>query len=219
MSGELQDAFFRKRQLMVELQLRQRGISDERVLAAFMAVPRHEFVVKEKWDLAYEDQPLEIEAGQTISQPYIVAAMLQALSLRGSERVLDVGTGSGYLAALLAQLAAQVYTLERHAALLEIARARLEKLGYKNITTLVRDGSRGLPEFAPYEGILVSAAAPRVPHSLVEQLTTGGRLVVPVGGLDSQKLLLVRKIDGELQTEELDNCRFVPLIGGEGFPV
>lgn len=219
MGEQLADPFLTKRQLMVELQLRQRGIRDARVLEALLTVPRHEFVPAEKRAQAYEDQPLEIGAGQTISQPYIVAAMLQALALKGTERVLDVGTGSGYVAALLSRLATQVFTIERHALLLESARLLLARLGYNNVTALVGDGSRGLPEHAPFEGILVSAASPRVPESLVQQLQDGGRLVVPVGGLDSQMLLLVRREGGSTTVQELDSCRFVPLIGGEGFPV
>ena len=219
MGEQLADPFLSKRQLMVELQLRQRGIRDPRVLQAFLDVPRHEFVPGEKRAQAYDDQPLEIGAGQTISQPYIIAAMLQALDLKGTERVLDVGTGSGYVAALLSKLAAQVFTIERHALLLESASSLLGRLGYDNITAMVGDGSRGLPDHAPFDGILVSAAAPRVPESLVQQLTGNGRLVVPVGGLDSQMLVLVRKQGSSTSVQELDSCRFVPLIGNEGFPV
>jgi protein-L-isoaspartate(D-aspartate) O-methyltransferase len=219
MGEQLADAFLSKRQLMVELQLRQRGIRDSRVLQAFLDVPRHEFVPIEKRVQAYDDQPLEIGAGQTISQPYIIAAMLQALALTGKEHVLDVGTGSGYVAALLSRLAAQVFTIERHALLLESARSLLVRLGYNNIAALVGDGSRGLPEWAPFDAILVSAAAPKVPESLLQQLTQDGRLVIPVGGLDSQMLVLVRKEGSTASVQELDSCRFVPLIGGEGFPV
>lgn len=219
MGEQLADPFLSKRQLMVERQLRQRGIRDERVLEAFLAVPRHEFVPAEKRAQAYDDQPLEIYAGQTISQPYIVGAMLQALALNETERVLDVGTGSGYVAALLSRLAAQVFTIERHALLLESARSLLARLGYENITAIVGDGSRGLPEHAPFDGILVSAASPKVPESLIQQLDEAGRLVLPVGGLDSQMLLLVRREGTSTTVQELDSCRFVPLIGGEGFPV
>jgi len=204
---------------MVELQLRQRGIRDERVLNAFLSVPRHEFVPEEKRGQAYEDQPLEIGAAQTISQPYIVAAMLQALELKGSERILDVGTGSGYVAALLSQLAREAYTVERHAQLLEQAKTLLERLNYRNIICVVGDGSRGLPEHAPYQAILVSAAAPEIPEALIAQLSDGGRVVIPVGPLESQKLLLIRKQGSGTHIEELDSCRFVPLIGAAGFPV
>jgi protein-L-isoaspartate(D-aspartate) O-methyltransferase len=218
MGEQLADPFLTKRQLMVELQLRQRGIRDARVLEAFLAVPRHEFLPAEKRAQAYDDQPLEIGAGQTISQPYIIAAMLQALALSGTERVLDVGTGSGYVAALLSRLTAKVFTMERHALLMESARSLLMRLGYGNISATVGDGSRGLPEHAPFDGILVSAAAPKVPESLVQQLVENGRLVVPVGGLDSQMLVLLRKQGDNTSVQELDSCRFVPLIGGEGFP-
>lgn len=219
MADALSDPFLSKRQLMVELQLHQRGIRDQRVLEAFARVPRHEFVPEEKRGQAYEDQPLEIGSGQTISQPYIVASMLQALELSGNERVLDVGTGSGYVAALLAQLAREVYTIERHAQLLEQAKPLLERLNYRNITCVVGDGSRGLTEHAPYDGILVSAAAPDIPEALLEQLSDGGRVVIPVGPLESQKLLLIRKQGNGTHTVELDSCRFVPLIGAAGFPV
>ncbi|HEV2112625.1 MAG TPA: protein-L-isoaspartate(D-aspartate) O-methyltransferase [Terriglobales bacterium] len=221
MSGDqLSDAFEVRRRAMVELQLRQRGIRDERVLAAMARVPRHLFVAAEKHSLAYEDQPLEIESGQTISQPYIVAAMLQSLELGPAERVLEVGTGSGYQTAILAELAAQVFTIERQVLLHQRAQERLQRLGYQNITFMLGDGSRGLAEHAPYDAIIVSAAAPRVPQALLDQLADpGGRLIIPVGSEDTQQLFLVHKVQGIEKLEPLDGCRFVPLIGSQGFPV
>ena len=216
---ELSDPFLAKRQWMVETQLRKRGLSDKRVLDAMMAVPRHYFVPEGKMSEAYEDQPLEIAERQTISQPYITAVMLQALSLAGHERVLEVGTGSGYATALLTVLAAQVYTIERHESLFEFARQRLNERGYLNkVNCVLGDGSQGFKEFAPYDAIVVSAAAPAVPPALIEQLASGGRLVVPVGNLDSQELLLLRRIEDHISTERIESCRFVPLIGISGFP-
>ena len=202
---------------MVATQLRQRGIRDERLLAAMERVPRHEFVRTEKQEEAYEDQPVAIESGQTVSQPYIVAAMLEALDLRPTDNVLEIGTGSGYQTALLAELAHTVFTVERHAELSSAAKERLSHLGYANVNFFVADGSLGLPQHAPYDAIVVSAAAPRVPESLVAQLAEGGRLIIPVGNADSQHLELVRKIEGRVAATALDGCRFVPLIGREGF--
>ena len=212
------DIFELRRRAMVELQLRQRGIRNERTLAAMTRVPRHLFVAPEKQSLAYEDQPVEIESGQTISQPYIVAAMLQALELKSADRVLEVGTGSGYQTAILAELAAQVFTIERQFLLHQRAQERLAQLGYKNVVFVLGDGSRGLPEHAPYNTMVVSAAAPRLPRVLLDQLADPGRLIIPVGTEESQQLLLVRKLGGAEQIEPLDGCRFVPLIGSEGFP-
>jgi protein-L-isoaspartate(D-aspartate) O-methyltransferase len=212
------DAFEAKRKAMVTLQLKQRGIHDERVLAAMAEVPRHEFVSTERAAQAYEDQPIEIGAGQTISQPYIVAAMLQALRLKPTDKVLEVGTGSGYQTALLARLAAEVHTVERHEILLRSAQQRLERLGFKNIDFVVGDGSRGMPEHAPYDAILVSAAAPRIPEQLIEQLAEGGRLILPLGSIDAQELRLITRRNGQLSTENLEGCRFVPLIGKDAFP-
>ena len=212
------DPFAMRRLTMVDLQLRQRGIRDERVLAAMARVPRHLFVASEKQSLAYEDQPIEIESGQTISQPYIVAAMLQALELNATDRVLEIGTGSGYQTAILAELVAQVFTVERQVLLHQRARERLLALGYKNVVFSLGDGSRGLPEYALYGAMIVSAAAPRVPQALLDQLADPGRLIVPVGSEDTQQLLLVRKEQGVEKAEPLDGCRFVPLIGSQGFP-
>ena len=202
---------------MVEEQLRRRGIRDERVLQAMLRVPRHEFVSPEYRSQAYGDHPIPIGEGQTISQPYIVALSLEALALSGSESVLEIGTGSGYQTALLAELAREVYSIERHAALARQAETILSKLGFKNVEIVVGDGSHGLQEHAPYGAILVSAAAPSMPQSLVEQLAERGRMVVPVGPPEAQELQLVHKVDGKLFVETLEGCRFVPLIGAEGY--
>lgn len=212
------DAFAKQRESMVEVQLRARGIQDLRVLAAMARVPRHEFVSREYWDQAYEDHPVPIAEGQTVSQPFIVALMLQALSLEGTETVLEVGTGSGYEAALLADLAHRVYTIERHASLARSAETVLLRLGYSNVTVHVGDGSQGLPEHAPFHAIVVSAAAPRVPPPLFEQLGEGGRMAIPVGPSYAQEFQLVRKEHGEMVVTTLEACRFVPLIGCQGYP-
>lgn len=211
------DPFHTRRVAMVELQLRGRGIRDPRVLAAMERVPRHEFLGPEFQREAYEDRPLPIGHGQTVSQPYIVAAMLEALELRPADRVLEVGTGSGYQTALLAELAAKVYSIERHAALAQRARQALERLGYLGVEVLVGDGTEGLPSAAPFDAILVSAAAPKLPPPLLEQLAEGGRMIVPVGFAAGQDLELVRKRQGRPLITRLDACRFVPLIGREGF--
>ena len=211
------DAYRDERLLMVADQLRARGIRDERVLDAMARVPRHEFVPPEHCDQAYEDHPLAIGEGQTISQPFVVAAMLEALALRREDVALEVGTGSGYETAVLAELVGTVYSIERIASLAERARAVLVRLGYSNVTVVHGDGSLGLPEAAPFDAIVVSAAAPQVPASLMDQLRDGGRLVIPVGSGFAQELQLVRKIGGNSTTMYLDGVRFVPLIGREGF--
>jgi protein-L-isoaspartate(D-aspartate) O-methyltransferase len=198
---------------MVEKQLRKRGIRDQRVLAAMGLVPRHRFVPEICRDLAYRDDPLLIGGGQTISQPYIVAAMAEALCLQGSERVLEVGAGSGYHAAVLAELAAEVWTIERDPALVRMARRHLEAAGYGRVHVVSGDGSLGYPAQAPYQAISVAAAAPEVPHCLLDQLDEGGRLVIPVGALDDQELRLIRRRAGRFDTQVLDYCRFVPLRG------
>jgi len=203
--------------LMVAEQLRDRGIRDERVLEAMARVPRHEFVQPDQRDEAYEDHPLPIGEGQTISQPFVVAAMLEALALRPEDVVLEVGTGSGYETAVLAELVRNVYSIERIASLAERARKVLERLGYSNVTVVHGDGSQGLPEAAPFDAIVVSAAAPRLPQSLMDQLRDGGRLVIPVGSGFTQELQLVRKIGDSNTVLYLDGVRFVPLIGQEGF--
>jgi protein-L-isoaspartate(D-aspartate) O-methyltransferase len=208
-----------ERERMVADQLRGRGITDERVLAAMSVVPRHEFIAPEWRHKAYEDCPLPIRGGQTISQPYMVAAMSAALRLQGHETVLDVGTGSGYQAAVLAQLAARVFSIERDPELLALARKTLTAVGLTGRITLVEgDGSLGLPEHAPYNGILVAAGAPRVPEPLIEQLLDGGRLVIPIGDRSNQDLVLVRKFSGQVVQSVINSCRFVPLLGAEGWP-
>src|SRR3954471_13518569 len=211
------DPYFDIRRRMVEAQLRDRGIRDQRVLDAMLQIPRHEFVAEEYKSQAYEDHPIPIGESQTISQPFIVAASLQALSLQGTESVLEVGTGSGYQAALLAVLARSVCTIERHDALAKSAKAALDKLGITNMNIIVGDGSHGVPEYSPYDAILVSAAAPSVPQALFDQLAETGRMVIPVGPQHSQELQLVRKVAGELVVQVIEACRFVPLIGAGGY--
>jgi protein-L-isoaspartate(D-aspartate) O-methyltransferase len=203
---------------MVHRQLRERGISDERVLAAMLRVPRELFVPEELRDRAYDDAALPIGEGQTISQPYMVARICEELALRGDERVLDVGTGSAYQAAVLAELAAEVHSIERIAVLADRARERLATAGYAGrVHVHVGDGSRGLPEHAPFAAIAVAAAAPQPPETLYEQLELRGRLVVPVGDLREQQLqLIVRTPEGPAVLRTVP-CRFVPLIGDGGF--
>ncbi|MFW6180336.1 MAG: protein-L-isoaspartate(D-aspartate) O-methyltransferase [Spirochaetota bacterium] len=203
---------------LIEREMKPSGITDERVLEAVRAVPREKFLPPSLRDRAYENYPLPIGANQTISQPYIVALMTQALDPRPNCRVLEMGTGSGYQAAILARLCAIVYTIERHAELAGRARTNLYSMGYDNIYIIEGDGTRGLPEYAPYDRIIVTAAAPRVPDPLVEQLAGGGRMVIPVGGRMVQDLKLVEKArNGRLYRSSLGGCRFVPLIGEEGF--
>jgi len=201
---------------MVDFQLRARGIGDERVLDAMSRVSRHEFTAGRYRDQAYEDYPLPIGEGQTISQPYIVALMLEALALSPTDRVLEVGTGSGYVTALLAELAAQVVSIERYAVLADEARDLLAQLGYSNVRVIVGDGSQGFPAGAPYHAIIVSAAAPEVPRALLAQLAEGGRMIIPVGPYDSQQLQLIHMHHGQPQTTPRELCRFVPLVSGEG---
>ena len=205
---------------MVQVQLRDRGIQDETVLSAILAVPRDAFVAADLRGSAYADDALPIEAGQTISQPYIVGRMTELLRVGSGDRVLDIGTGSGYQAAVLAELGCRVVSIERHASLAASAHERLEALGYGDrVEIRVGDGSRGDPAGAPWRGIVVAAAAPSVPPALREQLDPdGGRLVVPVGDRDRQQLIVVTR-DGDGWTEIDDGAVvFVPLIGAEGFP-
>lgn len=203
------------RQQMVDSQLSARGIRDERVLDAMARVPRHEFAPERYREQAYEDHPLPIGEEQTISQPFIVALMLEALRLSPSDKVLEVGTGSGYLTALLAEMTAQVISIERHAVLADQARAAITKLGYNNVRIITGDGSRGFAESAPYDVIVVSAAAPALPPELVAQLAEGGRMIIPVGSEDTQQLQLIEKRNGEARITFRELCRFVPLIPGE----
>jgi len=202
---------------MVEKQLRARGIRDERVLRAMLSVPRHEFVVEAGRALSYADQPLAIGKDQTISQPFMVAYMLEALQLTGKEKALEVGTGSGYAAAVLSQLCETVYTIESSAELARTARERLARLGFANVIVRAGDGSAGMPDAAPFDAIVVAAAAPSLPPPLVDQLAEGGRLAVPIGRGDTQILVLARKVGGEIRLRELEHCRFVPLTGQFGF--
>jgi len=199
---------------MVRKQLAERGIRDLHVLDAMRRVPRHEFVPESFQQDAYEDHPLPIGEGQTISQPYIVAAMLEYLAPQTAERVLEVGTGSGYVTALLSLLSAEVYSVERHAQLAISAESTLHRLGYRNMKIRVGDGSQGWPEYAPFDAILVSAATPEMPPALFAQLREGGRMVVPVGPPSNQELQLIRKVNGRPEIQVLEGCRFVPLVEG-----
>ncbi len=207
-----QDPFALARARMVQEQIESRGVRDARVLAALRRVPRHELVPAPQREHAYEDRPLPIGRGQTISQPYVVAAMTEALALRGDERVLEVGTGSGYQAAVLSGLCKQVYTIEIEAELAARARADLARLGYANVQVRHGDGWRGWPEEAPFDAIIVTAAPEQVPPDLLAQLAVGGRLVIPVGRFE-QNLLLVRRTEAGVEREVLFGVRFVPMRG------
>jgi len=211
------EEFAPQRSEMVEKQLRRRGIKDAAVLAAMTAVPRHEFVANELRSQAYEDVPLPIGGGQTISQPYIVAAMTAALHLQPSDRVLEIGTGCGYQAAVLSQLAKEVFTIERRPELASAASKLLARLGYSNVHVHCGDGTLGLPEFAPFDAILVAAAAPAVPKPLLAQLAERGRIIIPVGGAEHQELQLVEKHGDAFPAKILEGCRFVPLVGHHGW--
>ena len=202
---------------MIEKQLRRRGISDEAVLAAMTAVPRHEFVPEALRSRAYEDVPLPIGGGQTISQPYIVAAMTTALHLQPGDRVLEIGTGCGYQAAVLSRLAKGVFTIERRPELASAASATLARLGCPNAHVHCGDGTLGLPDLAPFNAILVAAAAPAVPKPLLAQLADGGRMIVPVGDAEHQELQLIEKHGDAFSTKMLEGCRFVPLVGYHGW--
>lgn len=205
------------RKKMVEEQLIPRGIKDKKVLEAFQKVPRHNFVPKRYLDSAYGDFPLSIGEGQTISQPYMVALMTECLGLSGGETILEIGAGSGYQAAILAELASRVYTVERVVSLAEGARTCLKNLDYKNIQIEIGDGTRGWPEFAPYEGIVVTAAAPDIPKPLIEQLRIKGKLVIPTGGSFSQMLAVITKHKDRIETKQICGCVFVPLLGKYGW--
>src|ERR1035437_2924105 len=206
-----------QRARMVEEQLRSRGIRDARLLAAMGKVPREEFIANEDLGNGYGDHPLPIGAGQTVSQPYIVAAMVAALELLPADRALEVGTGTGYEAAILGELAAEVWTIERHEDLAMKARAILARLGYASVHVVVGDGSVGLPQHGPFDRILVAAAAPKIPESLVGPLAGGGRLGVPVGSRFEQQVQVVRKVGAEIVVTAHELCRFVPLVGEEGW--
>jgi len=202
---------------MIEKQLRRRGISDAAVLAAMTAVPRHEFVPPELRSQAYDDLPLPIGGGQTISQPYMVAAMTAALHLQPGDRVLEIGTGCGYQAAVLSRLVKEVFTIERRPELAAAASAALARLGSPNAHVHCGDGTLGLPELAPFDAILVAAAAPRVPQPLLAQLADGGRMILPVGDAEHQELRLIEKRGDAFPTKKLEGCRFVPLVGYHGW--
>jgi protein-L-isoaspartate(D-aspartate) O-methyltransferase len=209
--------FAPQRSAMLEKQLRRRGIVDFAVLGAMDAVPRHEFVPPELRARAYEDLPLPIGAGQTISQPYIVAAMTAALRLDPEDRVLEIGTGCGYQAAVLSLLAKEVFTIECRTELARSAASRLAALGYSNVHVHCGDGTLGLPECAPFDAILIAAAAPAVPKPLLAQLAEGGRMILPVGSADQQELQLIEKDGTKMHTNTLEGCRFVPLVGHFGW--
>ncbi len=206
-----------QRREMIEKQIRGRGIRDPRVLAALLAVPRHAFIAPQFLAEAYKDQPIAIGEGQTISQPFMVASMTEALELSPDDRVLEVGTGSGYQAAVLSLLAREIYTIESLPDLAEAARERLARMGYENVQVGVGDGTMGWPEQAPFNAIIVTAAAPQIPPPLSAQLADGGRLVLPVGPADTQQLLRVRRRGAEFVTEHFYHCRFVPLVGRHGW--
>lgn len=205
------------RKRMVMGQIAARGITSQRVLDAFLEVPRHLFVPPNQRLYAYQDSPLPIGLGQTISQPYIVAYMTAQLDLQGDEVLLEIGTGSGYQAAILGALSREVHTIERHPHLAEAAGRVLKELGYMNIIIHEGDGTHGLPQYGPYQGVLVTAAAPEVPQPLLDQLAEGGRLVMPVGGRRGQVLQLFRREEGKIIREDLTPVAFVPLIGDHGW--
>jgi len=205
------------RRQMVETQIAARGITDRQLLEVMASIPRHLFVDEALWPRAYDDNPLPIGEGQTISQPYMVAIMTQALGLTGKEKVLEIGTGSGYQTAILAKLAEWVYTIERIPSLMRRAQRVLEMLGIYNVSYRVGDGTKGWPEHAPYDGIIVTAGSPRVPQPLLEQLAEGGRLVIPVGDSHIQQLKRITRRGDEFITEDLGGCRFVKLVGEHGW--
>jgi len=203
----------KERREMIRVQLRGKGISDERVLKVMEEVPRHKFVLKEYESMAYQDTPLPIGEGQTISQPYIVALMTESLDLRGEEKVLEIGTGSGYQSAILAELAKEVYSLERFENLKMNAEAALKELGYTNIKLRSGDGTLGWPEQAPFDSIIITAASRVVPSPLIEQLREGGKLILPLGGSLSQVLTLFEKKKDSFEPRQICDCVFVPLVG------
>ncbi len=209
--------FTRLREKMVSTQIEARGIYDQRLLAAMRKVPRHLFVSEALQDQAYGDFPLPIGEGQTISQPYIVAEMTQALELIQDDRVLEIGTGSGYQTAILAELVYRVYTIERVRQLFIKVRQMLDQLNYHNVVAKCSDGTLGWPEESPFDAIIVTAGAPKVPETLVEQLEVGGRLVIPVGNRFSQSLLKIVKQEDGIHQVDLGGCRFVKLVGNHGW--
>lgn len=211
------DASAPERRLMIETQIRKRGVTSPQVLAAMGAVPRHEFVPAQFRSQAYADKPLAIGEGQTISQPYMVAAMTEAMELDGSECVLEIGTGSAYQAAVLSLIVRQVVTIESHTSLALAAQERLNRLGFTNVHVHNGDGSAGFPEAAPYDAIVVTAGAPEIPQLFASQLREGGRIVIPVGTQKVQELMVAQKTNGQLATRALFSCQFVPLLGRYGW--
>jgi protein-L-isoaspartate(D-aspartate) O-methyltransferase len=211
--------FSREREAMVERHLKRRGITEPHILQAFLEVPREAFIAGNNVHLAYDDHPLPIEAGQTISQPYIVALMIQAARIKHRDHVLEVGAGSGYAAAVISRIAAKVIAIERQPELVAIARERLERLGYDNVEIVEGDGTKGWRDGAPYDAILAAASGSHVPRPLVEQLAPGGRIVMPVGdpGSVQQLIKVTKNDDGTLVQQDLGAVRFVPLIGEEGW--
>jgi protein-L-isoaspartate(D-aspartate) O-methyltransferase len=211
--------FAAERQAMVERQIASRGITDERILNAFRTVPRELFVPPEYAELAYGDHPLPIQAGQTISQPYIVALMIQAAEIKAGDKVLEVGAGSGYAAAVISRIAGEVVAIERQRDLVELARERLLKLGYDNVRLVEGDGTKGYPDQAPFDAILAAASGSHVPQPLLDELGEGGRIVMPVGdpGWVQELVKVTKRPGGELINEKLGGVRFVPLIGEEGW--
>ena len=209
--------FSQERRMMVGEQLIPRGIKEPLVLNAFRKVPREKFVPFEQRDNSYDDFPLPIGEEQTISQPYIVALMTETLGLKGREKVLEIGTGSGYQTAIIAEIVEEIYTVERIISLAQRAKETLKELGYTNIKIKIGDGTEGWKEFSPYDAIIVTAAAPKVPQSLIKQLNESGRLIIPLGNLYSQELILHEKKRGKLMTRNFGGCRFVPLRGEYGW--
>jgi protein-L-isoaspartate(D-aspartate) O-methyltransferase len=207
------------RERMVDRQIAARGLNDPKLLAAFRAVPREDFIGSEYADYAYQDSPLPIESGQTISQPYIVALTIHAAGIRPGDKVLEVGAGSGYAAAVIGQIADKVIAIERHHELVELAAKRMRQLGYRNVTIVEGDGTLGWAEEAPFDAIVAAASGSHVPRNWIAQLKPGGRIVMPIGGPhEGQSLVKVTKLeDGTLRHEDLGGVRFVPLIGQEGF--
>lgn len=212
-----EDRYLKLRRKMVRQQIADRGVRDPRVLEVMLRVPRHLFVPEDIRYRAYDDCPLPIEEGQTISQPYMVAWMTELLELQGTERVLEVGTGSGYQAAILCELAQEVCSIELYPRLARKAEERLRALGYVNFSIRIGDGTLGWPEKAPFDGIMVTAGSPSVPQPLLEQLAEGGRLVIPVGSTGIQMLTLVRRRENRFETTEEGSCIFVPLVGKHGW--
>lgn len=209
--------FFEERQLMAERQLESRGIINPRVLEAMRTVPREKFVPEELEELAYRDGTLPIGEGQTISQPYMIAKMVELLELKGGEKVLEIGAGSGYEAAVLAECASEVITMDRLKSLVALARKNLKNAGYKEVKVIYGDGTLGYQEEVPYDGIIVAAGSPKVPQPLLDQLAVGGRLVIPVGDRSLQKVIIVKNDNGNYIESFSDGCVFVPLIGEEGW--